>query len=32
MDKEVNALLVIGVQMAVNVGLIGYANQAKRLE
>jgi predicted dehydrogenase len=30
--KEVNVILAIDVQMVVNVGLIGYGNQAKRLE
>ena len=32
MEKEVNVILVIDVQMVVNVGFIGYGNQAKRLE
>ena len=32
MGKEVNVILVIDVQMVVNVGFIGYGNQAKRLE
>jgi predicted dehydrogenase len=32
MDKELNVILVIDVQMVVNVGIIGYGNQAKRLE
>ena len=32
MEKEVNVILVIDVQMVVNVGFIGYGNQAKRQE
>ena len=32
MGKELNVIHVIDVQMVVNVGFIGYGNQAKRLE